>query len=375
MFFVLQTFRGISAFLPDLRRMEANTRSPIFTGFSELLEGIVTVRAFGVEKRFLNEMYGKIDITTRMGYNFWQANRWCLLNFDYLGSSFVLITSLLAVSTFVPAGLAGICITSAMTFSRVSYFACRFYTDLQVDLNAVERVVNYLEIPQEPPALIESNRPPAYWPSSTSNNDLLVVEDLEVKYAPNLPSVLHRVSFSLKARERVGLLGRTGSGKSTLATSLLRFVEPTGGRIIVDGIDISTIGLNDLRTRLTFIPQDATLFSGTVRDNLDPFGEFEDAECEAALHRVHLLHRSAQQSERTSARESPVPEPEGETATISGVSSVTEVDSKPVISLDAMVSAEGSNYSSGQRQLMALARALPPELDNHSRRSHVLNRL
>jgi ABC-type multidrug transport system fused ATPase/permease subunit len=118
------------------------------------------------------------------------------------------------------------------------------------------------------------------------------------------------------------------------------------------------------------------LFSGTVRDNLDPFGEFEDAECEAALHRVHLLHRSAQQSERTSARESPVPEPEGETATISGVSSVTEVDSKPVISLDAMVSAEGgmvsarcfaflpqrselgSNYSSGQRQLMALARAL-----------------
>ncbi|KAF7346252.1 ATP-dependent bile acid permease [Mycena sanguinolenta] len=345
----------------DLRRMEANTRSPIFTGFSELLEGIVTVRAFGVEKRFLQSMYGMVDRTTRLGYSFWQANRWLLLNFDYLGATAVLFTSLLSVSAFVPAGLAGICITSAMTFSHMSYFACRFYTNLQVDLNAVERVVNYLEIPQEPPAVIESNRPPAYWPSSSSNTDLLVVEDLEVKYAPNLPSVLHRISFALRARERVGILGRTGSGKSTLATSLLRFVEPTNGRIIVDGIDISTIGLNDLRTRLTFIPQDATLFSGTIRENLDPFNEYEEAELEAVLYRVHLhQNQSAHPSRRTSARGSPVAELEADTeaASVSGVSSVTEVDSKPVISLDSMVSTEGTNFSHGQRQLIALARAL-----------------
>ncbi|KAJ7865666.1 hypothetical protein B0H13DRAFT_2253973 [Mycena leptocephala] len=342
----------------DLRRMEANTRSPIFTGFSELLEGIVTVRAFGVEKRFLSEMYTKVDLTTRLGYNFWLTNRWLLLNFDYLGASAVFITSLLGISSFVPAGLAGICITSAMSFSRTSFLACRFYTSLQVDLNAVERVVNYLEIPQEPPAIIESQRPPAYWPSSASRNDLLVVEDLEVKYAPDLPSVLHSISFSLKARERVGLLGRTGSGKSTLATSLLRFVEPSGGRIFVDGIDISKIGLNDLRTRLTFIPQDATLFSGTIRDNLDPFDEYEDAACRDALHRVHLLNRSANQSQTTSARATPVAELEGDTSTISGVSTVTELDQKPVITLDTLVSAEGSNFSHGQRQLIALARAL-----------------
>ncbi|KAJ6508827.1 hypothetical protein C8R45DRAFT_815212 [Mycena sanguinolenta] len=345
----------------DLRRMEANTRSPIFTGFSELLEGIVTVRAFGVEKRFLQNMYGMVDRTMRPGYSFWQANRWLLLNFDYLGSTAVLFTSLLSVSAFVPAGLAGICITSAMTFSHMSYYACRFYTNLQVDLNAVERVVNYLEIPQEPLAIIHSNRPPAYWPSSSSNTDLLVVEDLEVKYAPNLPSVLHRISFALGARERVGILGRTGSGKSTLATSLLRFVEPTNGRIIVDGIDISTIGLYDLRTRLTFIPQDATLFSGTIRENLDPFDEYEEATLEAVLYRVHLnQNQSVSQSRRTSTRGSPVAELEvdRETASVSGVSSVTEVDPKPVISLNTMVSAEGSNFSHGQRQLIALARAL-----------------
>ncbi|KAF8211386.1 multidrug resistance-associated ABC transporter [Mycena galopus ATCC 62051] len=344
----------------DLRRMEANTKSPIFTGFSELLEGIVTVRAFGVEKRFLKDMFDKVDLTTRLGHNFWQTNRWLLLNYDYLGAIAVLITSLFAVSTSAPAGLAGICITSALTFSRLSYYTCRFYANLQVDLNAVERVVNYLEIPQEPPAIIESNRPPAFWPSSSSHRDLLVVEDLEVKYAPNLPSVLHGITFALKARERVGIIGRTGSGKSTLATSFLRFVEPTSGRIIVDGIDISTIGLNDLRTRLTFIPQDAVLFSGTIRDNLDPFDEYEDAELEGALSRVHLLTRSAYQSQRTSTRESPVAEleAEGEVASASGVSSVTEIDPKPVISLDTMVSAEGANFSHGQRQLIAMARAL-----------------
>jgi ABC-type multidrug transport system fused ATPase/permease subunit len=125
--------------------------------------------------------------------------------------------------------------------------------------------VEYLDTPQEPPTVVEKNRVPAYWPSSTDNNSMLAVEDLEIKYAPELPSVLHGISFTLKARERVGLLGRTGCGKSTLAMSLLRFVEPHRGRIIIDGVDITTIGTHDLRSRITFIPQDATLFAGTVR--------------------------------------------------------------------------------------------------------------
>jgi ABC-type multidrug transport system fused ATPase/permease subunit len=150
--------------------------------------------------------------------------------------------------------------------------------------SSVERVVEFLDVPKEPPAVIESNRVPAYWPSSSNSDSLVVVEDLEVKYAPELPSVLHGVSFSLKARERVGLLGRTGCGKSTLvsfdvfkfsndlthnlftkAMSLLRFVDPAKGRIIIDGIDITSIGTHDLRSRVTFIPQDATLFAGTIR--------------------------------------------------------------------------------------------------------------
>lgn len=117
-------------------------------------------------------------------------------------------------------------------------------------ISSVERVAEYLDLPQEPPAIIESNRPPAYWPSSTSLNPLISVEDLVVKYAPELPAVLKNVSFELGARERIGLLGRTGSGKSTLAMSILRFVDPVQGRILIDGIDISKIGIHDLRSRL-----------------------------------------------------------------------------------------------------------------------------
>jgi len=119
-----------------------------------------------------------------------------------------------------------------------------------VDLNSVERIVEWLELPKEPAAVIESARPPAYWPSSSTSENFVVVEDLVIKYAPELEPVLHGVSFSLKAKERIGLVGRTGSGKSTLAMAFLRFVDPAEGKIIIDGIDICKIGLQDLRSKL-----------------------------------------------------------------------------------------------------------------------------
>ncbi|KAH9476583.1 ATP-dependent bile acid permease [Psilocybe cubensis] len=227
---------------------------------------------------------------------------------------------------------------------------------LELDLNSVERLIEYLDVPQEPPAIIETKRAPAYWPSSSSNTDLLVVENLEVKYAPELPSVINDVSFSLKAGERIGLLGRTGSGKSTLATSLMRFVEPTNGRITIDGIDISTIGVYDLRSKITFIPQDATLFSGTLRENLDPFGDHSDGECTEALRRVRMFADDTPPTQsirpsRTPSRASSMHSEHFSTAT-------TNIDSKPSISLDAQVSAGGTNFSQGQRQLIAMARAL-----------------
>ncbi|KAJ7807829.1 hypothetical protein B0H14DRAFT_3152303 [Mycena olivaceomarginata] len=367
----------------DLRRMESNSRSPIFSDFGELLQGIVTVRAFSAEKRFLDNLHTRIDLTTKMWYTFWMTNRWLLLNFDFLGSLAVFFTSMFSIHFLVnDAGLAGLAITSALNFTTSVYWACRFWTGLELDLNAVERVVEYLNLPQEPPAVIESNRPPAYWPSSAKNDSLIVAENLSIKYAPDLPSVLQDVSFNLKAGERIGLLGRTGSGKSTLAMSILRFgrlsdlqqqTDPSSGRILIDGIDISKIGVEDLRSRLTFIPQDATLFSGTLRENLDPFEEHDDATCLDVLYRVQMISRSASASasQSTSREHSAITTPEvSRPASIVGVdhereetaesitSALTDVDTKTTVSLDTQVSAGGTNFSQGQRQLIAMARAL-----------------
>jgi len=285
-------------------------------------------------------------------YGFWMLNRWLLLRFDTLGAFSTLLTTTFALSR-LDAGLAGLTITSAMAFTSAVYWTCRMVTQLEMDLNSVERVVEYLDLPQEPAVVIESNRPPAYWPSSSSEQ-LVVVEDLTIRYAPELPAVLHEVSFALKPKERVGLLGRTGSGKSTLAMALLRFVDPASGKIIIDGIDISTIGLQDLRSRVTIIPQDAVLFSGTIRENLDPFGEHPDEDCLDALTRVHI--NSSNPGSRRASRPPSIHGSDNDAA--STRTSTTQHDDKHHISLESKVSAGGSNFSQGQRQLIAMARAL-----------------
>jgi ABC-type multidrug transport system fused ATPase/permease subunit len=282
-----------------------------------------------------------------------------------LGGITVLVATLFALGGYVSAGVAGLCITSAMSFTQSIYWACRFWTNLEMDLNSVERVVEYLELPQESAAIIESSRPPAYWPSASNKDSLIVADRLSIKYAPELPVVVKEVSFSLGGSERVGLLGRTGSGKSTLAMSILRFVEPSSGRIMIDEIDISKIGLRDLRSRITFIPQDATLFSGTLRENLDPFKQHTDAACLDVLRRVHLISSSANQSERNSRAPSRAASTRDDEESVSStVETITpgtaaDGDGKTVqITLKTQVSAGGTNFSQGQRQLIAMARAL-----------------
>ncbi|KAF7331513.1 ABC bile acid [Mycena kentingensis (nom. inval.)] len=347
----------------DLRRMESNSRSPIFSDFGELLAGMVTVRAFSAEKRFMDGFHLRVDAMAKMWYSFWMCNRWLLLNYDVLGGTAVYITALFAIIVLNDAGLAGLVITSALTFSENVYWTCRYWADLELNLksdlallqpashlkapicSSVERITEYLELPQEPPAIIESNRPPAYWPSSASNDALIAVEDLHIK---------------LKAGERVGLVGRTGSGKSTLAMSFLRFVDPSNGKIVVDGIDISKIGLHDLRSRMTFIPQDAVLFSGTLRDNLDPFNAHEDSVCFDVLRRVHLIASSDVQSRVPTPGTSRAASVDyGDVSVDDSLSTApTTIDTKTTLSLDTQVSAGGSNFSAGQRQLIALARAL-----------------
>lgn len=127
-------------------------------------------------------------------------------------------------------------------------------------MNCVERVQEYSDIDQEPPAVIESNRPPADWPMSGQ----VQVEDLSISYSPELPHVLKSLTFSTSSAEKIGVVGRTGAGKSTLSLAFFRILPFANGKICIDGVDISQIGLRDLRTRLTIIPQDPVLFSGTL---------------------------------------------------------------------------------------------------------------
>ncbi|TFK50262.1 P-loop containing nucleoside triphosphate hydrolase protein [Heliocybe sulcata] len=352
----------------DLRRMEATTRSPVFSGFQEILEGIVTVRAFSAERLFVQEFFASVDLTTKMWYSYWMTNRWLATNFDMLGGTAVFLTTLICLWESVSAGIAGLCITSAMTISDRMYWACRYWTALELDLNSVERLVEYLDLPQEPPAVVQSSRPPAYWPSTSASGAgiMLSIEDLTIKYAPELPPVLHGISLQLKPGERVGLVGRTGSGKSTLAMSLLRFVEPASGHIVIDGIDISTIGIHDLRSRIvsgqlldvthdlivrlqTFIPQDVALFSGTLRENLDPSNTYSDHECLAVLRRMHIISDDASDAGAHSV---------GTESPAISTDSHTVIDSDTAVTLQTQVSAGGANFSQGQRQLVGLARAM-----------------
>ncbi|KAG9127282.1 hypothetical protein FRC07_015040 [Ceratobasidium sp. 392] len=295
----------------DLRRLESISLSPAFSGFDELLHGLVHVRAFGAEWKYQESFYKKA----------------CL------GSVVVMLGTLFALLSGVQAGTAAVVIVQAGVFAEASRQLVRVFAQLELDFNSVERIGEYLTLPQEAPAVIANARPPAHWPSRTGG---INVEHLVMRYAEGLPDVLRNLTFEVRPREKVGVVGRTGSGKTSLALSLLRAIEPSGGRIIIDGIDICTIGLDDLRSRVTLVSQDVALFSGSVRSNLDPFSEYSDEDCWDVLERCHLGQRS--QSSNTSSADT--------------------VGRILISSLDTPVSAGGKSFSAGQRQLLALARAM-----------------
>ncbi|KAF9384934.1 hypothetical protein CPB97_005270 [Podila verticillata] len=349
----------------DLKRINSNSRSPILNHFNETLNGLATIRAYGFERQFMTKNLDNLDDNNRSFFLLWSTNRWLHWRVDVTGASVSFITGVLVLQSWgkIEPGWAALSLTYSLMFTSTIVWVIRMYASNEMNMNSVERLTEYMELEEEPPAVIEGSRPPAHWPHAGE----IVVDHLVMKYAPETPAVIKDVSFRIKAGEKIGVVGRTGSGKSTFAISLFRFMEPTSGSITIDGIDITKIGLHDLRTNLTIIPQDPILFKGTLRSNLDPFGEREDRDLWEALRRSHLIPSSSASSKRTSldltpgsASSSSLAADMNNTSTgsIKDSAGESEIVDSSKITLDTPVKANGSNFSQGQRQLIALARAL-----------------
>ncbi|CAN1270113.1 ABC transporter C family member 5 [Linum perenne] len=307
----------------ELVRIVSIQKSPVFHLFGESIAGAATIRGFGQEKRFMKRNLYLLDCFTRPFFCSLAAIEWLCLRMELL-STFVFAFCMLLLVSFphgsIDPSMAGLAVTYGLNLNaRLSRWILSF-CKVENKIISIERIYQYSRISSEAPAIIEGSRPPSSWPE----NGKIDVIDLKVRYGENLPMVLHGVSCSFPGGKKIGIVGRTGSGKSTLIQALFRLIEPSGGRIIIDNIDISTIGLHDLRSRLSIIPQDPTLFEGTIRGNLDPLEEHTDQEIWQALDKSQL----------------------GDV--------IREKDEK----LYAPVLENGDNWSVGQRQLVALGRAL-----------------
>ncbi|ORX64471.1 P-loop containing nucleoside triphosphate hydrolase protein, partial [Linderina pennispora] len=330
----------------ELKRLESNASAPLLSLFGELIQGVSSIRAFGLKKYYIMEAINRSDELNRPFYLTMVSSRWMSVRLDAAGATvsfFCAFFILWNVHSF-DAGLAGFALVHALQFKDYMLFAIRNYGDNELNMNGVERVSQYLKLDQEASAQsTPENKPVSNWPRTGD----LEIEDLVVEYVPNIP-VLHGLSMSIKHGEKIGVVGRTGAGKSTLSLAFLRFIEATKGRIVLDGVDISKIGLEDLRRNVTIIPQDPVLFNGTIRFNLDPFSEYPDEIVWDALHRAHLVRERGSQTASTA-----ISVFEG-----NAIDSSLERMSGIFTSLEAEIKENSQNLSLGQRQLVALARAL-----------------
>ncbi|THC93221.1 hypothetical protein EYZ11_007303 [Aspergillus tanneri] len=335
----------------ELKRLESTTKSPVMEQFGSSLAGLTTIRAFNKVEVYIRQMYERIDHHAQAAWNLWLFNRWLGFRMSIVGAIFSTATAAFVVyMPSISAALAGFAMSFALQYNYAVAMGLRFYANVEMDMNATERVLEYSAMETEDQG---GHEPPAAWPTSGQ----VEVEDLQVGYAPELPPVLKGLSFTIEHNQRVGVVGRTGAGKSSLTLALFRFLEARHGRIVIDGLDISKLKLQALRGRLAIIPQDPVLFSGTVRSNLDPFHEHTDLELYNALERVHLL--SFGDTSTLGSQPSQDLPSGSDTLPPSSASSVAEqMKSGAFASLCSPITEGGLNLSQGQRQLLCLARAI-----------------
>ncbi|KAI0258755.1 hypothetical protein BC834DRAFT_974824 [Gloeopeniophorella convolvens] len=310
----------------SIKREMSNKKAPVMGHFGASITGLVSIRAYGAQDAFRQESYGRIDNYTRAARAFYNVNRWVGIRIEFLSGLFsAALAAWLIYSpgnkSYLPSDT-GFSLTMAVGFSGMIIWLVRCFNEFEVSGNSLERMKAYIDIEQEPKSMSLEN---------LLRTGLRVVTFVLRNYARvtppfDGPEVLHGVSFHIESGERVGVVGRTGSGKSSLTLSLLRCIF-TEGEVYYDGRLTKDINLDALRSNITIIPQIPELLSGTLRENLDLFSEFDDATLNNALRAAGLF---SLQKEEDEAR----------------------------ITLDSQIASGGSNLSVGQRQILALARAL-----------------
>ncbi|KAL6706879.1 ATP-binding cassette transporter yor1 [Coniothyrium glycines] len=310
----------------EVKRHEAVLRSTVFARFSEAVMGTPTIRAYGLQDQFSRSVRSAVDDMNSAYYLTFANQRWLSVRLDVVGILLVFTTGILVVTSrfSVDPSIAGLVLSYILTIVQMIQFTVRQLAEVENNMNSTERIHHYGTQLEEEAALHVDNVRPT-WPEHGE----IVFDNVEMRYRAGLPLVLKGLSMHVRAGERIGVVGRTGAGKSSIMSTLFRLQELSGGSIVIDGVDIASIGLHDLRSKLAIIPQDPTLFRGTIRSNLDPFHEHSDLELWSSLRQADLVS-NAQSMDDHSAR----------------------------IHLDSVVEEEGLNFSLGQRQLMALARAL-----------------
>ncbi|XP_043394288.1 multidrug resistance-associated protein 1 isoform X1 [Chelonia mydas] len=319
LYFIIQRYYIASS--RQIRRLAGASHSPVISHFSETLLGLSTIRAFGHQERFIRQNKEVVNENLVCFYNNVISNRWLAVRLEFLGNLMVFFAALFAVlaGNTVNSSTVGLSISYALNITQSLNFWVRKACEIETNGVSIERVCEYEKMDKEAPWIM-SKRPPMGWPSK----GIIEFINYQARYRTGLDLALQDVSFRTHSKEKVGIVGRTGAGKSTLTNCLFRIIERDGGKIIIDGIDISTIGLHDLRGNLNIIPQDPVLFSGTLQSNLDPFGKYSDHELWEAVELCDLKNF---------------------------------VQSLPKKLLHE-ISEGGENLSVGQRQLVCLARAL-----------------
>ncbi|KAM0050640.1 putative ABC-type xenobiotic transporter [Helianthus debilis subsp. tardiflorus] len=307
----------------ELTRLDSITKAPVIHHFSESISGVMTIRCFRKQDRFVQENVDRVNGNLRMDFHNNGSNEWLGFRLEFIGSLFLCISTtfmILLPSSIVKPENVGLSLSYGLSLNGALFWAIYMSCFVENRMVSVERIKQFTNIPSEAEWVKKDYTPPSNWPSHGN----VELKDLQVKYRPNTPLVIKGINLSIKGGEMIGMVGRTGGGKSTLIQVLFRLVEPSGGSITIDGINISTLGLHDLRSRFGIIPQEPILFEGTIRSNIDPIGQHSDEEIWRSLERCQLND---------------------------------VVASKPG-KLDSAVVDNGDNWSVGQRQLLCLGRVM-----------------